>query len=134
MSPNFKPIEIRGVLYPSRKAAAEALGVIPSAVSNAYRAGTEQTCGLGYKAPVSCIIDGVHYPSIVAASRGTGIPYNKLWDTLRRQEKALPHEAAGQVSQGEMHADEPEGSRLHFSGKGPALFGDMPNVDNVGAL
>ena len=44
-----QPIRINGVEYPSRKAAAEALGVAPITISRARRDGRLENFGLSYK-------------------------------------------------------------------------------------
>jgi hypothetical protein len=76
-----KPITIRGVRYPTQQAAAEALGITPSAIRFAVRNGKIATVGLrpmgkGHGFPIT--IDGVLYPSLYAASRELDIPYESL--------------------------------------------------------
>jgi hypothetical protein len=79
--PNPKPITIRGTAYPSRAAAAEALGITPSAVSKAANRKLLETCGLALEttgnrhntASLPVKIRGTEYPSAKAAGDALGL-------------------------------------------------------------
>lgn len=79
--PAGTPVRIRGVVYPSQRAAAKALGVTPSAVYNALERGAEDNIGLGRQnnnaKPVT--IDGVTYRSRAEATRRLGISKYEAW-------------------------------------------------------
>jgi hypothetical protein len=65
------PTLIRGVLYPSQKAAAAALGVHYTTVHKAVEAGTQDRVGLsprGRRIALPVEIDRVQYPSRRAAA------------------------------------------------------------------
>lgn len=81
------PVSVRGVVYPSHKAAAKALGIGPSAISQRLRkTGSADTCGLsgaggviGNKnAAKSISIAGVHFASRDDAARSLGISRYQL--------------------------------------------------------
>lgn len=68
--PQQTVIRIRGVTYPSMKAAAAALGVNKSTIWRALEKGTLETCGLNMCAGT---VDGIWYPSKSAAARAHGV-------------------------------------------------------------
>lgn len=74
------PVRIRGVIYPSQRAAAKALGVSPASVNNALERGAEDSIGLGRQnnnaRPVT--IDGVTYRSRAEAARRLGISKHEV--------------------------------------------------------
>lgn len=72
-----KPVTLEGVTYPSRAAAAKALGISEPAVL--YRLQHEEP-GKKWKTrrSIPTTVDGVTYPSRLAASRATGVSYDKL--------------------------------------------------------
>jgi hypothetical protein len=72
------PVRIRGVDYPSQKAAAEALGLKPNTIGGALRRGTIERAGLGHFTPGNGEVTfrGVTYPSAAAAARAYKVtPY-----------------------------------------------------------
>ena len=80
-----KSIAVRGVTYPSQKAAAYALGVSEATVGSAKRRGTLDTVGLGplqkgcegvHKKPI--IMDGVEWPSRAALAEHLGVSQSQL--------------------------------------------------------
>ena len=75
------PVKIRGVVYPTQRAAAKALGVSPQTVHHALERGTEDNIGLGRQnnnaRPVT--IDGVTYRSRAEAARRLGISKHEAW-------------------------------------------------------
>jgi molybdenum-dependent DNA-binding transcriptional regulator ModE len=78
-----KPITIRGVEYPSRAAAARALGITYESLRRAMQEDRLDTVGLkprGKNHGRRVRVDGKRYPSIWAASKATGIPYGTLRD------------------------------------------------------
>jgi len=74
------PVKIRGVVYPSMRAAATAIGVTPAAISLALKENRLETVGLHPRA-VPITIDEIRYPSIAAAARA--LKMNA--ETLRRK-------------------------------------------------
>lgn len=74
------PVTVRGVSYPSQAAAAEALGVAPSAIYGALERGTLDSVGLGRARHnlVPMQIGETVYPSAVEASRATGVNVKTL--------------------------------------------------------
>ena len=84
---NAMPVMIRGVLYPSQKEAAAALGVSPSAISQRLkRKDTAETVGLGVSAgmygntnrAVPITILGCEFPSRTIAAEELGITRSQL--------------------------------------------------------
>lgn len=73
-------VEIRGVIYPSGRAAARALGVCPRTLYTALDQGRTATVGLYGKAgkPIPVTIQGKNYPSIAAAGRALGMNPDRL--------------------------------------------------------
>lgn len=86
--PLLRPTLIRGVLYPSRSAAALALGVSASAIAHAIRAKRLETVGLrphGSGGPNQpCRIRGVLYPSQKAAAVALGVASSTVSEALQR--------------------------------------------------
>lgn len=72
------PLRIRGVDYPSIRAAAQALGVSYSTVANALDRGTLEYIGMGTKSPakgnpIAVTIRGIAYRSNVEAAAALGV-------------------------------------------------------------
>lgn len=86
-----KQITIRGTVYPSQKAAADALGVKPATISAAAQAGTLDFVGLGpargeRKASASrrpVTIGGATYASRAEAAKALGIAPGAIGAALR---------------------------------------------------
>lgn len=86
------PVEVRGTIYPSVKAAADALGIRPASVS-AYlsRNGHTNGLGLGARSPAhfnmghckAITIHGARFATIKDAARALGVRYTSLHRTLR---------------------------------------------------
>jgi hypothetical protein len=75
------PTLIRGVLYPSQKAAAAALGVHYTTVQKAVDAGTQDRVGMsprGRRIALPVEIDGVQYPSRRAAAIKLGVSKERI--------------------------------------------------------
>jgi hypothetical protein len=72
-----KPVEIRGVNYPSIRAAADALGINEDTLGDRLRRGADPLIATQNWRKVT--VNGVEYPSIKAASIELGIPYATLW-------------------------------------------------------
>lgn len=74
------PVTVRGVSYPSQAAAAEALGVAPSAIHGALERGTMDSVGLGRNRHnlVPMQIGDKVYPSAVEAAKATGVNVKTL--------------------------------------------------------
>lgn len=83
MGSSPKPVEIDGTMYPSHAAAARALGVGHTSISNwvsgKYRRGQAPP-------PRPCVWRDISYPSISAASRTLGIVRSSLRGRLDRRE------------------------------------------------
>lgn len=97
---------IRGVTYPSRRAAAKAHNVSVPAITQAARRGALDTVGLGPRggAP-GCPVqtpDGQSFPSISAAARAIGAPVQAVWLALERGRLAefWERKAGNQIQQG----------------------------------
>ena len=84
---NCTPVEIRGVVYPSHKAAAEALGVSISSISHSLRKrGCADRVGLGLvggplgntNRAVPITILGLEFPSRTIAAKDLGITRSQL--------------------------------------------------------
>ena len=82
LSNEATPIKLRGVAYPSIRAAARGLGMSSSAVSRALEKGTLEKCGLFSFAGR---IDGVLYVSKAAAARALGINKFTLLGQIRKR-------------------------------------------------
>lgn len=72
---NGQPTTIRGVTYPSQRAAALALGLHPQTIHQALERGTVDNVGLGKRGrPGSpCYINGQRWPSQRCAARALGV-------------------------------------------------------------
>lgn len=92
-----KSITVRGVTYPSQKAAACALGVSQSTVGSAKQRGALDTVGLGLlqkgcegvrKKPIR--MDGVEWPSHAALAEHIGVTQGQLstYFTVRKRRAA----------------------------------------------
>lgn len=89
---------VRGVLYPSARAAAEALGVTKGTIYSALSRGTIDTVGLGTGSiptshvktipPRSVTVAGKRFPSIAALARYIGRDPRNVRKSLLRGEKA----------------------------------------------
>ncbi len=77
-----KPVTARGVEYPSRAAAARALGVTDTAIRCAERYGWLDRVGEGRRQPVR--VRGVVYPSQTAAAAALGVHPSTVSGALRR--------------------------------------------------
>ena len=75
-------IRVRGVVYPTVKAAAEAHNVTIAAVYSALHRGDTDSIGMGknFKKPIT--LDGVTFRSIAAASKELGLGRTYLWKVL----------------------------------------------------
>jgi predicted DNA-binding protein (UPF0251 family) len=69
------PVRIRGVDYPSQKAAALALGTSKNTITNALDEGWIDEVGLRRRGqrPKPCTFRGNHYPSRKAAAEACGV-------------------------------------------------------------
>lgn len=74
------PVTIRGIEYPSQRAAAKAIGVSERTLSLAARRGRLDRVGTGVNPGPSlpCRWRGVVYPSRAEAARATGEPYSRI--------------------------------------------------------
>ena len=110
--PNAVPVMVRGTLYPSIAAAAQALGVMPSTISGHLRRhGHCDFVGLGQKSPAHnrdahrtapISIHGRRFPSIKAASDYLGVPYGWLYKAIRT---GRPANAGDRILAALMRAD-----------------------------
>ena len=75
MSSQACPVRIRGVTYPSQKAAADALGLHPQTITNALNRGYIDQVGLrrGGNPGKPCFYRGKSYPSRQAAATAWGV-------------------------------------------------------------
>ena len=81
-----QPCRIRGVLYPSQRAAAQAIGVHESAICNALANGRENRIGRrGESLQKPCLIDGKRYPSRKAAALALGVTRAAISKRIRRR-------------------------------------------------
>lgn len=76
------PVRIRGVVYPSVKAAAEALGVSPKTVYGAVWRGREDMVGLGVGKPMPVTIRGVTYQTARHAAEALGVTVHAVHSGL----------------------------------------------------
>jgi hypothetical protein len=82
------PTLIRGVLYPSQKAAAAALGVHYTTVQKALEAGTQDRVGMsprGRRIAVQVEIGGVRYPSRRAAAMALGVSKERIAKMIKSE-------------------------------------------------
>ena len=77
------PIEIRGVNYPSQKAAAKALGLADSTIHSALERGTLGTVGLPHGHGIPTKWRGVEYISRAAAARAEGVCLSTLYKRMK---------------------------------------------------
>jgi predicted transcriptional regulator len=79
------PVRVRGVVYPSQRAAATALGVAEKTVRNALDAGTIDLVGLrGPGTPGKpCTYRGAEYPSMTAAAVACGVSEKTVRNHMR---------------------------------------------------
>lgn len=84
--PEAAPVRIRGVVYESSRAAAEALGLSTSAISNALAEGRMETVGLRVPRgrPRPCRINGVNYPTLTAAAQANGVQVSAIFNAIAR--------------------------------------------------
>lgn len=69
-----QPTTIRGVLYPTQRAASVALGVSPKTVHKAIQRGRAEYIGLGkIDMGQPCTMNGQRYPSQTAAANALGV-------------------------------------------------------------
>ncbi len=75
MTIHCNPVRIRGITYPSQKAAAEALGLHPTTIANALNGGYLEEVGLrrGGHPGKPCFYRGKAYPSRQAAATAWGV-------------------------------------------------------------
>jgi hypothetical protein len=76
-------IKIRGVTYPSVKAAAAAHNLTPEAIYSGLNRGDMDTVGTGKNSPKPITLGGVRFPSISVASRALGFPRKYLGNVLK---------------------------------------------------
>lgn len=83
------PVRIRGVTYPSQRAAARALGVSERAIRNALDAGRVDQVGLHPKrggAPgIPCVYRGQEFPSRIAAAIAFDVSSKAVYRAVERQ-------------------------------------------------
>lgn len=82
----MKQTIIRGVTYPSRAAAARALGVTVDAMNKALAEGRLDTVGLGQagRAAMAVMIRGKTYPSARAAARALRVTPGAIYQALSK--------------------------------------------------
>jgi len=78
-----KPIEIDGVEYPSRIAAAKAYGVTKSTLSRAIKTGRLHTLGVGRGTPKSRLVFGIQYQSLAEAALDLNINKSDFCAAIR---------------------------------------------------
>ena len=76
-------IKIRGVTYPSVKAAAASIGVSADSIYSALDRGNMDTVGLGKTKKQPVTLDGFTFPSIRAAGRALGYKRSYLSKVLK---------------------------------------------------
>ncbi len=86
-----QPIRVRGQVFPSQRAAAQAFGVSDQTVSKAVEDGRLEGLGLGRRVTVT--IDGRTFTSGAAAAAHHGVTYTTIWKWGRsgRAVIARPH-------------------------------------------
>ena len=75
-------VDVRGVIYPSTRAAARALGVSIDAVYSALARGSMDKLGLGTTQRKPVEIEGIPFRSMCAASRALGFSRSYLRTAL----------------------------------------------------
>lgn len=88
-NPGFSPMQIptiwAGIKYPSRVAAARALGFSDTAIQNRIAKGyTSEDDMLKNNEPKQTIWNGLCYPSISACARALGLSYYAVWLRVKR--------------------------------------------------
>ena len=78
-------IKVRGVTYPSVKAAAEALEVKTDAIYSALNRGNMDTVGMGKSQPRPVDLEGLSFSSIRSASLALGFGRTYLSKVLTRE-------------------------------------------------
>ena len=78
-------VEVRGVIYPSTRAAARALGVSIDAVYSALARGSMDKLGLGTTQRKPVEIGGIPFRSMCAASRALGFSQSYLRTMLNSE-------------------------------------------------
>jgi hypothetical protein len=84
------PVRIRGVLFPSQRAAAKFFNVSPTAIHQRLENGTLDGLvpgGKGGRPPRPCVINGVRYETTQAAAKALGIPEGTIRRNLSRGNK-----------------------------------------------
>lgn len=85
------PVRIRGIVYPSQRAAAAALGVTEKTIRNALDAGRIDDTGLGLRRGgrpgKPCTFQGKRYPSMHEAARDTGVSVATVSKAVRAWEQ-----------------------------------------------
>ena len=88
MTGHCNPVRIRGVDYPSQKAAARALGVHPATVTRALDLGRIDEVGQpvwrGGRPCKPCLYRGRRYPSVTAAAMAHGVSLAAVSKANRR--------------------------------------------------
>lgn len=77
-------VRIRGVTYPSVKAASEALGVTVGAIYSALNRGNIDTVGLGKSKKEPIYLFGVSFPSMAAAALALNFKRTYISTVLRK--------------------------------------------------
>jgi DNA-binding FadR family transcriptional regulator len=75
-------VQVRGVLYPSVAATAEALGVSRDAVYSALNRGNMERLGLGTTQKHEVVVEGITFPSMSFASEALGFSRSYLRTAL----------------------------------------------------
>lgn len=88
---------INGMVYPSQRAAALALGIAPQAVSQALDRGTQDRVGTGAFAPVQCEFNGETFPSLSAAARRFKVRVNNVQAAYHAGRKTIRDNSKGRV-------------------------------------
>lgn len=87
--PTAMPVRINGAMYPSVKAAADAMGLSIQTIYGAIARGAENTVGTGRETVCKpTTIDGVTYPSRSAAARALGLKPSAVINRIRRRRGA----------------------------------------------
>lgn len=84
------PVRIRGTVYPSKRAAARALGVSTATIENALDGGWIDEVGLGRRKggggpKKACVFRGNRYPSMTAAAQACGVSVSAVSMANRRR-------------------------------------------------
>ena len=76
-------IKIRGVVYPSVKAAAEAHSLTVQGIYSGLTRGDMDTVGTGKNRPKPITLNGISFPSISVASKALGFQRKYLGNVLK---------------------------------------------------